>query len=154
MSTIVVGLGNPILTDDSVGIKVARSLRGRLPSDIDVTETYAGGLRLMDILTGYDRAVIIDALVTRDPHPGAIHDLTLEDSEGTRNLACTHDTSLAAALELGRSLGLVLPTNITIVGIEAQDVETFGEECTEAVAKAIPVAAERIVRFILKRSRS
>src|ERR1044072_2640099 len=62
--TVVVGLGNPILSDDSVGIKVAEQVKRHLSAEsgIDVLEAYAGGLRLMEAIAGYDSAIIVDAM--------------------------------------------------------------------------------------------
>ncbi len=65
MKTLVVGLGNPILTDDGVGVKVAYEVEKVVSAtsreDIDVIEASAGGLRLMELMIGYDRLILIDA---------------------------------------------------------------------------------------------
>jgi len=65
--TIVIGLGNPILTDDGVGVKIAyeleRAIGPNLPSNLTITEASVGGLRLMELLIGYDRAILVDAIV-------------------------------------------------------------------------------------------
>ncbi|OQW98731.1 MAG: hypothetical protein BWK74_03905 [Desulfobacteraceae bacterium A6] len=149
MKTIIIGLGNPILSDDSVGIKVARKIKERVKSQanisIDIIEAYAGGIRLMDELVGYDRAFIVDAMVTKDNTPGAIRSLSFSDLISTRNMVCAHDMNLPTAIEMGRMLGMRLPSEIRIWGIEAADVETFGEELTEDVAKAVPLAVERVM---------
>lgn len=155
MSTLVLGLGNPLLQDDGVGIHVARlvgKILGERP-DVQVGEVYAGGLRLMDALDGYDRAVIVDAMVTGDHAPGVIRYTTVGDMHITRNLSCSHDTSLWAALEFGRVAGLKLPANgdIRIMGIEALVVEDFGETLTAAVEAAVPVAAKQIVDDLMGR---
>ena len=66
MKTLVLGLGNPILSDDGVGLRVARAVESQLSQqEITVMETSMGGLSLLDLLTGYDRAIIIDAIQTR-----------------------------------------------------------------------------------------
>jgi hydrogenase maturation protease len=145
VKTIIIGLGNPILSDDSVGIKVARILQERLKDGIDIIEAYAGGMRLMDAMVGYDRAFIVDAMVTEDSMPGAIRSLCLSDLISTRNMLCAHDMNLATAIEMGKMLGLHLPSEIRIWGIEAADVETFSEELTEDVAKAVPAVIEKIM---------
>ena len=64
MKSLVIGLGNPLVTDDSVGLRVAAELRDRLAgrADVEVTEDYWGGLRLMEQMVGYDRAIVIDAI--------------------------------------------------------------------------------------------
>jgi len=50
--TLIIGLGNPILTDDGVGVKVARELEGQINleahPELTITEASAGGLRLME----------------------------------------------------------------------------------------------------------
>jgi hydrogenase maturation protease len=53
--TLILGLGNPILTDDGVGVLVAEQVRARLPEDthIDITEVSVGGLTLMETMIGY-----------------------------------------------------------------------------------------------------
>ena len=80
MKTLVIGLGNPLVTDDSVGLRVAAELKTRLAGrpDVEVDEDYWGGLRLMERLVGCDRAIVIDAIHTGAP-PGTIHRLTPDD---------------------------------------------------------------------------
>lgn len=139
---IVVGLGNSLLSDDGVGLQVAARLRPTLPaqSGVTVIELAAGGLRLMEALVGHQRAIIVDAMVSGTRPPGSVALLTLESPEGTRNLFCAHDGDLATALAFGRDLGLKLPDQIEIIGIEAQEVEIFSETLTDRVAAAVPVA--------------
>lgn len=147
MKTIVVGLGSPLLCDDSVGLKVAQEVRRRLgdASDITVEEDVRGGLHLMELLTGYDRAIVVDAIVT-GAAPGTIHQLTPDDIP-TQRSASAHDVNLPTALELGRHVGAHLPAaaDILLVGIEAADILTFNEECTPEVAAAIPRAVEIVL---------
>jgi hydrogenase maturation protease len=59
----------------------------------------------------------------------------------------THDLSLLGALALGRGAGLTLPRDedLVIIAIEVEDVLTFGETCTPAVAAAIPRAVEAVL---------
>ena len=154
MRTIVIGLGNPALTDDGVGIKVARAMMNAdapvLPAGVVIEEAYAGGLRLMDAMVGYERAIIVDAMVSGDGAPGTVRRLCVSDLFATRNLACSHDTNLSTALETGKMLGLTLPSEIIIWGINVKDVETFGEELTADVAKAVPVVVKEIFKEIKK----
>jgi hydrogenase maturation protease len=142
MRTIVVGLGNPILSDDSVGIKVAALVKQAIPENagVDVVEAYAGGLRLMEAIAGYERAIIVDAMKTGLHKPGTVQMLSLESLTKTRNTLCTHDGDLATAIALGKDLGLALPGLVEIMGIEADDVESFSEELSSGVSKALPLA--------------
>ena len=73
MKTLVVGLGNPVLTDDGVGWHVLERVRERLAGRADIVfePVCRGGLSLMETMVGYDRAVIVDAILTGAP-PGTI----------------------------------------------------------------------------------
>ena len=150
MKILVLGLGNPLVTDDSVGLRVAAELKSRLADrpEVVVSEDYWGGLRLMERMAGFDRAIVIDAICTGAP-PGTIHRLT-PGSIPTQRSASTHDVNLATALALGRTAGLHLPRDedILLVGVEAEDILSFGEQCTPAVAAAIAPAVEEVVRAV------
>lgn len=127
MRTLVLGLGNPILRDDSIGLRVAQELRGQFDGnpDIEVSEDYWGGLRLMERMIGFDRVIIIDAILANS-EPGTIHLLSPDDIP-TQRSASAHDVNLPTALEFGRRAGAQLPpaSEITLIGIEAADVQTF-----------------------------
>lgn len=143
MKTLVLGLGNPILTDDGVGVRVAEEVLARLPVDtpIDCTEVSVGGLLLMETMLGYERVILIDALYPCKGDPGTIHRMTLADLQAispTEHSTSPHDTSLITALEMGRRMGLPLPEDITIYAIEVENILDFGDTPTPAVARAIP----------------
>lgn len=150
MAVVIVGLGNPILSDDGVGIKVAGAVRKLLEGapGIEVVEAYAGGLRLMEALSGYRSAVIVDALTGGEFPAGTVVRIGAMEGRATRNLLSSHDGDLACALRLGRELGLRLPERIEVIGIEAADVESFSEELSEAVAAALPEAVAAVLSCI------
>lgn len=152
MKTLVIGLGNPILTDDGVGVKVAyeleKILATRHPPLADVTEASAGGLRLMELMLGYDRAIIVDAFTNGSNTPGKMHRMTLDDLQAispTQHSASAHDTTLVTALDSGRALGMHLPDEVIIYAIEVENVIDFSEEPTTAVAAAIPGAVTAVL---------
>jgi hydrogenase maturation protease len=143
--TLVIGLGNPILTDDGVGVKVAYAVQDALASarrsDVTVAEASVGGLHLMEMMMGYDRVILIDALQHHDVMPGTVRRMTLEDLRTispTQHSTCAHDTSLVTALKMGQQMGLRLPKEITIYAVGVENVTYFNEDPTPAVARAIP----------------
>ncbi len=176
MKTLVIGLGNPILTDDGVGVKVAYAVEKalkvtgtsrkngsdesyRATSDshqiIDVTEASAGGLRLMEMMIGYDRVIIIDALTTVDAPPGTIHQLALSDLEAispTQHSASAHDASLVTALDSGRRMGLPLPNDISIYAVSVENIIDFGDTPTPAVERAIPQVTAAVLEELKQMS--
>jgi hydrogenase maturation protease len=145
--TLIIGLGNPLLRDDAVGLHVARQVRTALgdASDIEVVEEACGGLRLMERMVGFDRAILIDAIRSGRP-PGTVMTLDPRDMH-TQHSASSHDVNLPTALALGRRTGARLPADdrLIVIAVEAEDVETFGEQMTEAVAAAVAPAAARVL---------
>lgn len=163
MKTLVLGLGNPILTDDGVGVRVAEAVRAALaasseaggtsgaaphPEHIDITEASVGGLTLMETMVGYDRVILIDAFDGDGLVPGQMRRMTLDDLcnvSPTQHSASPHDASLVTALELGRRMGLTLPSEIVIYAIGIENVMDFSDQPTPAVAAAIPQATTAVL---------
>lgn len=150
MKTLVIGLGNPMLTDDGVGLQIADQLQTALDgrSDIVLDRNYHGGLRLMECMVGYQRAVVVDAVLSSAP-PGSVHVL-LPDALPTQHSASAHDVNLPTALAFGRLAGLDLPANeeVWLVGVEAGDVTLISESLTAEVAAAIPLAVEIVLALL------
>jgi hydrogenase maturation protease len=147
MKTLVVGLGNPILSDDGVGIRVAQAVRERIgETEVEFLEASLGGLRLAEQLEGYDRVILVDAIQTRGGVPGAIYRLTLDDIP-TYNADGAHDASLRTALQLVRQQGGKTPDAdaVAVVAIEAVNMLVFGETLTAAVQAAIPAAVQAVL---------
>lgn len=151
--TLVIGLGNPFLTDDGIGVKVAYEIEKTLgpdkPANLTITEASVGGLRLMELMIGFDRVILIDAILTkRNGKSGRIHRMTLADLENispTQHSASPHDTSLVTALETGRNLGLHLPDEFTIYAIEVENILDFSEKSTPAVEATIPMVTAAVI---------
>ena len=153
MKTIVVGMGNPILSDDGIGIRVAHELKRRVPG-ADVVELGAGGIRLLDVLPGYERVLIVDAMVTGEIACGKFRRFSLDELQRktarTCNTLCVHDMDLPTAMALGRLAGMDLPGEVVIWGVEAGDVENFGETLSPPVEAAVPIVVEEMVRELLR----
>ena len=147
--TLVLGMGNPILSDDGVGLLVAERLRGApLPDGVEVLQSEVAGLRLLELVRGFTRVIIIDAL--RSPaeverQPGEIVRYEAKDFKGGHRYGSAHSIGLDTVLELGHKLGYDMPEEVTVFAIEALDVETFGEELSPPVA----AAAERVLGMIV-----
>ncbi|MBM4450827.1 MAG: hydrogenase maturation protease [Chloroflexi bacterium] len=149
MKTLVLGIGNPILQDDGVGPRLIRELRSLVTgADITLEDTSLSGVDLMEILAGFDRAIIIDAIKSGGK-PGQVYRLTLNDL-GTepRDAFSEHNMSLFQSIELGKKLKLHMPKDVVIIAVEAENVSDFGETLTPEVEKAIPVAIQRVIDAI------
>ena len=146
MKVLILGIGNPLRTDDGVGIHVVESLRNEnLGHKIDIKEGLSG-LDILGAIAGYERVIIVDAIKSGGD-PGTIHRLSLEDlhAQHTLHAFSTHDVDIPTMLKLGMELypGKI-PGDIVIIAVEAEDIETFSETCTPKVEKAI----REVVRLI------
>ena len=153
MKTLILGLGNPILTDDGVGVRVALEIQKQLPegSPIEVSEVSVGGLTLMESMISYERVFLIDAIQTKNGTPGTIYRMTVDDLQAispTQHSASPHDASLITALESGRRMGIALPDEIIIYAVEVENVIDFSEQPTPLVAEAIPKLTKIILEEI------
>ena len=107
-------------------------------------EVSSGGINLMEYMEGFQRAVVIDAIVTGRHKAGTVFKFIYPDIPYTKNTVSTHDMDLPAALELGKHLGISLPSEIIIFAVEAKDTVNFGEELTEEVEKALKTVISEI----------
>lgn len=145
---LILGVGNPILSDDGVGIHVVRELQKKysnIPS-IELDEYDTGGLSLAERFIGYKKIIMIDALALDGGKPGEVYRLTIDDFKTTKRQYCAHDCNLATAYEvLKDELGEdKLPDEVVIIGIEIEDFDSFSEVLSEKVAKAVPMAVKMV----------
>ena len=138
MKTIVLGLGNTVLSDDGVGIYTARSLRDSLDGIADIAEAELAGFDLIEMMKGYERAFIVDAIELDGEAPGSVFRLVPGDMRITPRLVSFHDIDIVTALELGRRLGFEMPSEVVIYAVQVEDALTLGEGCTPAVEAVIP----------------
>ncbi len=146
MKTVIIGVGSLLRGDDAVGIRVAEAIeREDLPPDVKVVTTTAAGLALLDLLTGYERALIIDAIQTRQGKAGDVYRLGLDDLPAPLHSFTVHDVSVRSALDIGRKMGLPLPKETVIFAIEVADVSPLREGCTPQVEGAISKAVSLVL---------
>jgi hydrogenase maturation protease len=147
MKTIVLGVGNPILKDDGVGIHVIRQLK-KYVNDPNVTldEAMTGGMNLLDMIIGYEKAILIDTVKMKDAETGEVRRFSLNDFSSVHS-SNPHDVDLLEALILAEKLGEDrIPQEIVVVGISVNETQhVFGEQLSEKIAKAVPKAVETVL---------
>ncbi|MDH7515647.1 MAG: hydrogenase maturation protease [Bacteroidota bacterium] len=140
---IVLGLGNDICGDDGIGIAAVRILRGMLDDAcIAVEESSEAGLALVEILEGYDRALILDSIRTGTCPPGTI--IEMDTAQFRRVIAPSpHYAGLPEVLDLAERLELRFPSDIRVLAMEVEDPYSIREGLTPCVAEALPRFVER-----------
>ena len=142
-STVVIGIGNPDRGDDGAGRAVARRLRGALPRGIEVLEHDGEATSLLACLEGREAAYLVDACVS-GAAPGTVRrfDASAEPLPRETFDLSSHGLGLAAAVELGRTLGQ-LPGRCVVYAIEAASFG-FGDSLSPAVEAAVAEVGGRL----------
>jgi hydrogenase maturation protease len=141
----ILGIGNPILQDDGVGIHVVDRLRQQLHDvNIVLDVAYTGGLNLLDCIRGFDKIILIDAIKQADSRVGEVKRFPLKQAQALHS-SNPHDVSFSEALLLASQLGETqLPVEIIVIGIVVKNITEFGEHLSKEVAAAIPTAVSLV----------
>jgi hydrogenase maturation protease len=150
MKTIVLGVGNLILGDDGVGVHVANEIKKQIKDpNITVDEAITGGMNLLDLILGYDKAVIIDAVKSEEYKEGTVKRIPISDFN-TMHSCNPHDVSLSEAIKMAKKLGETkIPSEIVVIGIILREIPCeFGEKLSKDIAAAVPKAVEMTLNEI------
>lgn len=169
VKTLIVGVGSTIRRDDGVGMHAVRAVRDWLEKSsgfrsvsstgntfrrgrgtIDVAEVGTAGVSLLDLIDGYDRLIVLDAIET-GAEPGSVMLLTGDEFARSSHPGACHEADLPAALALGRKLvGGRMPSEIFVVAVEVKDTATFSEEPTPEVERSLPEAVRLVAELVEK----
>ena len=150
MKTIILGVGNLILGDDGVGIHVVNEIKKQIKNpNITIDEAITGGMNLLDLLLGYDKAIIIDAVKTENGENGEVKRIPLEDFS-TMHSCNPHDISLIEAIEMAKKMGEDrIPKEIIIIGVTMKQIPCeFGETLSKKISQAVPKAVKMTLNEI------
>jgi len=144
---LVLGLGNDILGDDAVGLLAARRLRASLPASVDVLESAGGGLDLLDLLEGYGRALILDAIATGEHPPGTLLEFSAADFQKVI-APSPHFAGLPELLQMARQLTIPFPETISVLACEVADSYQIREGLSPSADAALPAVVARAERIV------
>lgn len=150
-NTVILGLGNDLLGDDAIGLRVVEEVRNRLGPDprVELHVTTETGPALLDYLVGCDAAVVVDAIHTGEHPAGFIQQI--EPTVPTRTPACSpHRLGIAQLCALGRERGLATPAKLRLIGIEIGAPTRFGTALSPAVEASIPDAVDAVIDAALE----
>ena len=146
---LVLGLGNDLLSDEAVGIRVVRYLAETLPNEGDVQILDGGTLSftLAGPIAEASGLIVVDA-ARLGSAPGTVAIFEGEAMDRKLNGTCSsvHEVGLADLFDIAR-LTDSLPPHRCLVGIEPAEID-WGSELSEAVARSVPEAAARIRTLI------
>jgi hydrogenase maturation protease len=147
--TLILGIGNSILGDDGIGVCVAQELSAQIKNEnIDVRDVSVDGLNLLEIIIGYDKLVVVDAIMTKEGEVGDIYRLKPERiGDPSRSAISPHHFNLATTLEIGKKLfPNEMPEEVIVYAVKAEDVTGVTEKMTKKMMEAVP----EVVRLVIE----
>jgi len=146
---LVLGIGNEILTDDGIGVRLVDDLQAKcFSAEIVFDKGTVGGLEILEIIQGYREVLFLDAIKTNEGKPGEIYHMDLSDFLETSHLSNLHDVSFIEAIRLGRELGFDLPEKLHIFAVEIVEDMVFSINFTAEIEKQYPVILDTAEHFI------
>lgn len=150
---LIIGLGNPLMGDDGAGIYIVEELKkSDLPEYVDVIDGGTAGVGLIDLMSGYSRVIVVDAVRGED---GISSDEILiryvfkyDENPLSLDNCSLHEMELTSVLRLMKTLGMPIP-EITIVGIPAVNIAPgigLSEECRRYMQESISLITGRLNR--------
>ena len=141
---IVIGVGNVALSDEGVGVHVAREVARRAPAGVEVVSAGLPGPGLVELLRGRRKAVIVDA-IDADRSPGEVFSFLPEDVicyEQARHYSL-HEGNILQYVQLAKALECA-PKELVLIGIQPRSV-ALGEKLSADVEAAVPEAASVVI---------
>lgn len=147
--TLILGVGNPLLGDDAIGILAVQALQDRddLPPHVTVIDGGTDGLGLIPVMEAYRRVILVDA-VPMGLEPGTIRRFTWGEIKLNvqQRMFSLHETGMAEALILAETLGC-LPPEVVFYGVQPHNME-WDQPVSEAVQRALPALLEALIHEV------
>ncbi len=143
---VVMGVGNVLLSDEGVGVRVLRELRARydFPANVRLVDGGVLGLSLTGTFMDADQVIVIDAVRGGD-EPGTIYRFAWEAKpEHVQYKDSLHQIDLMETMALLPLVGD--PPSVLVVGVEYEDIDNWGLTLTPKVERAVPHLVELVVQ--------
>jgi hydrogenase maturation protease len=145
--TLLLALGNDILGDDGVGFAAARNLETRFAPEVDFILSSEAGLALLELMEGYERALLLDAVVTGRAPVGTVHEFEPDDFREVL-APSPHYAGLPEVLALAERLGIEFPRELRVLALEVEDPYEIREGLTAGVAGALSAFTARAAQIL------
>jgi hydrogenase maturation protease len=146
---LVLGLGNELLRDDAIGLRLAEAVREHLSRhpNVTVVESPEMGLGLLDLVADFDEVIVVDAVQTGRAPPGHVYEVDASEVPLLTG-GSPHCLGIAEMLALARELHLPLPRHIRIFAVEVADPFTLSHQLTPELDAALPQLTVELERFV------
>ena len=148
-NTLMLGIGNTLLSDEGVGVRMLGWLQTQYPglAGIDYLDGGTLSFTLAPYIEEADNLIVVDAAELHAT-PGTVEVFTgtAMDRFAGKTKRSVHEVSLGDLLAIAHLTGSV-PAQRALVAIQPQDVD-WGDDLSEPVSQALPLAASHILGLL------
>ena len=150
MDILILGIGNALLTDEGIGIRVLKELERKFtfPANVELLDGGTSGIELLRYISKRDCLIIIDAMKC-DQKPGTVVRVADNDVPAAfRTRISPHQIGLSDLLAAAM-LTDELPKNLVLFGVEPESIDV-GLNLTDAVEASV----DKLVSAVVEELRS
>jgi hydrogenase maturation protease len=144
-SVLILGLGNILLQDEGVGVRVVEQLQRqyRIAGTVEVLDGGTAGMSLLEHIRNRDHLIVVDAVRTGQA-PGTVITLCGEEVPAFfQSRVSPHQMGLADTLGVLDLMG-EKPAEVTVIGVEPRDLDV-GLELSDLVSTRVDELVIRLV---------
>lgn len=145
---LVMGIGNPLMGDEGVAIRVIELLMAgyQFPDNVEVVDAGTMGYTILNLLRDRDFVLVVDAIDGTGYEPGTVVTLSPEDLAPNQLMHSLHDTRFVNVLEAAALTGIQV--NALCIGIQIEKIEPWVTELHESLEDALPTAVDAVLTVL------
>ena len=146
MKVMVLGVGNILLKDEGLGVRVVERLKAAytFPENVELVDGGTAGLDLLPVVEGFDRLIIVDTVKTSEP-PGSIFRFTPDDiGVKVPYKTSLHQIGMVEVFAIAEALGRKM--DAVIIGVQPEDMSSWGLDMTPTIEAKVP----EVMALVLK----
>lgn len=142
---LVMGVGNPLMSDEGVGPRVVEMLLNGyiFPDGVEVTDAGTMGFSILEMFMGIDQLIIVDAIKESGHPAGTVVILTPEEIAENQIMHSLHDVRISDVLQAAALTGSTPET--VCIGVQVENMAEWVMELSPSVEAALPIASAAVI---------
>lgn len=147
----VVGIGNPLMKDEGIGVRAIEVLMAScaFPENVTLIDAGTMGMSILHLFGECDYMLVVDAIDGTGEAPGTVVRLTPDDLAPNQVMHSLHDIRFVDVLEAAELMDI--RPEADCIGIQIEDMSGVGIGLTPAVEAAIPAAVAAVLTVLAER---
>jgi len=142
---VVLGIGNPLMRDEGVGVRIVELLMSRYewPENVEIMDAGTMGLGMLHMFRDIDFALVVDAIQGTEHEPGTIVRLSPDEIAPNQIMHSLHDVRLSNVLEAAELAGM--KPDVECLGIQIEQMEAWVLELSPALTAMLDDGVQAVL---------